>query len=95
MNHLLSVPTFTIGLALSASAIAQSPPAGLPAIPVRTGSVQVPLPGSPDAQLPIVTQSSRIRAFNVAPNGEVDSLYLQNGSVVDVTSNTRASSAYS
>ncbi len=67
MNHLLSVTTFTIGLSLSASAIAQSPPAGLPAIPVRTGSVQVPLPGSPVAHLPIVTQSSRIRAFNVAP----------------------------
>lgn len=35
--------------------------------------------------LPVVTQSSRVRAFNAGPGGEVRSLYLQNGSVVDVT----------
>src|SRR6202000_1983198 len=36
-------------------------------------------------QLPVVTQSSHVRAFNAGPGGEVSSLYLQNGSVVDLT----------
>lgn len=37
------------------------------------------------AQLAVITQSSRIRAFNPGPGGEIRSLYLQNGSVIDVT----------
>jgi hypothetical protein len=67
----------TLGLAFSSIAFAQSPPTAQP-------------PGMPAAlaaspQPPVVTQSSRVRAFNLGPGGEVRSLYLQNGSVVDVT----------
>jgi hypothetical protein len=65
-----------LGLALCSIAPAQSPlpaPPSPPAAPVA------------DSQLPVVTQSSRVRAFNPGPGGEVRSLYLQNGSVVDVT----------
>ncbi len=33
----------------------------------------------------IVTQSSRIRAFNPAPDGQIRSLYLSNGDVVNLS----------
>jgi hypothetical protein len=84
MSGLLSFKTFTIGLALSASAFAQSPLPEPPALPGEAGSPPM-LMGSASAQLPVVTQSSRIRAFNAGPEGEVHSLYLRNGSVVDVS----------
>lgn len=72
-----------LGLALSSVAFAQSPPPA-PSTPpsVPPGGPTAP---SPTSQLPVVTQSSRVRAFNAGPSGEVRSLYLQNGSVVDVT----------
>jgi hypothetical protein len=84
MTGLLSFKTFTIRLALSASAFAQSPSPGPPSLPGAAGSPPM-LMGSASAQLPVVTQSSRIRAFNAGPEGEVHSLYLRNGSVVDVS----------
>jgi hypothetical protein len=73
-----------LGLAISSVAIAQSPP---PAPPTPPADVPPTVPAAPAAppQLPVVTQSSRVRAFNPGPSGEVRSLYLQNGSVVDVT----------
>src|ERR1700677_1992994 len=70
-----------LGLAFSSVAFAQSsvptPPAPL-AVPPNANAAT-------PQQLPMVTQSSRVRAFNAGPSGEVRSLYLQNGSVVDVT----------
>ena len=69
-----SPPSITaLGLAFCSMAFAQSPPPAPPAAPAAS------------SQLPVVTQSSRIRAFNAGPGGEVRSLYLQNGSVVDLT----------
>jgi hypothetical protein len=70
-----------LGLAFSSVAFAQSPP---PTPPPPSADVPVSTPAAP-SQLPLVTQSSRVRAFNVGPGGEIRSLYLQNGSVVDVT----------
>jgi hypothetical protein len=70
-----------LGFAFCSIAFAQSPPPALPA------GTPPNLPAAPAAssQLPVVTQSSRVRAFNAGPGGEVRSLYLQNGSVVDLT----------
>src|SRR6202453_2171101 len=73
-----------LGLAFSSVAIAQSPPPA-PPTPPADGPPTVPAPPAASPQLPVVTQSSRVRAFNPGPSGEVRSLYLQNGSVVDVT----------
>jgi hypothetical protein len=70
-----------LGLAFSSVAFAQSPP---PTPPPPSAEVPVSTPAAL-SQLPLVTQSSRVRAFNVGPGGEIRSLYLQNGSVVDVT----------
>jgi len=83
MNIPSPLKVTALGLALGSVAFAQSPVPTPPAPPV------VP----PDAaaataltsqQLPTVTQSSRVRAFSAYPGGEVRSLYLQNGSVVDL-----------
>ena len=73
-----------LGLAFSSVAFAQSPP---PAPPSPPADAPPSVPAAPAAspQLPVVTQSSRVRAFNAGPSGEVRSLYLQNGSVVDLT----------
>jgi hypothetical protein len=73
-----------LGLAFGSVAFAQSP---APAPPIPPAGAPPNIPAAPPAfsQLPVVTQSSRIRAFNAGPGGEVRSLYLQNGSVVDVT----------
>ena len=73
----------TLGLALSSVAFAQSPtpaPPTPPAVPPNAPSAL-----SPTSQLPVVTETSRVRAFNAGPGGDVRSLYLQNGSVVDLT----------
>ena len=84
----MNIPSYlrmtALGLAFSSVAFAQNPPPAPPPIPPAT---QAPIPAAPGAsiQLPVVTQSSRIRAFNAGPGGEVRSLYLQNGSVVDLT----------
>ena len=79
MNIQYSLRLTAIGLALSSVAFAQSPP---PAPPPPAGTT-VSTPVAP--QLAVITQSSRVRAFNPDPGGEVRSLYLQNGSVIDVT----------
>jgi hypothetical protein len=79
MNIQYSLRLTAIGLALSSVAFAQSPP---PAPPPPAGAT-VSTPVAP--QLAVITQSSRVRAFNPGPGGEVRSLYLQNGSVIDVT----------
>jgi hypothetical protein len=71
-----------LGLAFSSVAFAQGPASAPPTSPaVPPGSPAAPSLGS---QLPMITQSSRVRAFNAGPGGEVRSLYLQNGSVVDL-----------
>ena len=53
--------------------------------PPTPGSMVPPAPAPPVLQGSAVTQSSRIRAFNAGPDGQVHSLYLANGSVVDLT----------
>ena len=73
-----------LGLAFSSVALAQSPPPAPPS-PPADGPPSVPAAPVPSPQLPVVTQSSRVRAFNAGSSGEVRSLYLQNGSVVDLT----------
>jgi hypothetical protein len=73
-----------LGLAFSSVAIAQSPPPA-PPTPPADGPPTVPAAPAASPPLPVVSQSSRVRAFNAGPTGEVRSLYLQNGSVVDVT----------
>jgi hypothetical protein len=72
-----------LGLAFGSVAFAQSPPPA-PQIPPAGASPNIPAAPPLSSQLLVVTQSSRIRAFNAGPGGEVRSLYLQNGSVVDV-----------
>jgi hypothetical protein len=72
----------TLALALSSVTFAQSPPPAPPTPSAVPASVPTAL--SPTSQLPVVTQSSRVRAFNAGPSGEVRSLYLQNGNVVDL-----------
>ena len=84
MIRSLSFTTLAVGLALSSSAFAQSPPVAVPPSPPPPGATQMSSPNLSAGQLPLVTQSSRIRAFNAGPTGEVRSLYLQNGSVVDI-----------
>jgi hypothetical protein len=73
-----------LGLAFGSVSLAQSPPP-VPPSPPADGPPSQPVALATASQLPIVTQSSRVRAFNAGPSGEVRSLYLQNGSVVDVT----------
>jgi hypothetical protein len=70
-----------LGFAFCSMAFAQSPP------PAPRADTTPNMPAAPavSSQLPVVTQSSRIRAFNAGPGGEIRSLYLQNGSVVDLT----------
>jgi hypothetical protein len=80
MNIASCLQVTAFGLALSSVAFAQSPP---PAPPPPPAGATDSTPVAP--QLAFVTQSSRVRAFNPGPGGEVRSLYLQNGSVIDVT----------
>jgi len=71
-----------LGLAFSSAVFAQSSaptPPTPPAVPSSGRSAFLPT-----LQLPVITESSRIRAFNAGPGGEVRSLYLQNGSVVNL-----------
>jgi len=72
----------TLAIALSSVAFAQNPspaPPISPAIPPSEPAVPSLTP-----QLSVVTQTSRVRAFNAGPEGDVRSLYLQNGSVVNL-----------
>jgi hypothetical protein len=83
MHFPSSLKITALGLAFSSVAFAQSsvpPPPTPPVIPLGTAAAPSPNP----QQFPLVTQSSRVRAFNAGPAGEVRSLYLQNGSVVDL-----------
>jgi hypothetical protein len=80
----LRVTVTALGLAFSSVALAQSPPPAPPSTPAD-GPRSVPAAPAASTPLPVVTQSSRVRAFNPGRGGEVRSLYLQNGSVVDVT----------
>jgi hypothetical protein len=79
-----SLRNAALGLALSPVAFAQSP-APSPPVPPADGAASMANTPASAPQAPFVTQSSRVRAFNPAPGGEVRSLYLQNGSVVDLT----------
>ena len=78
-----SLKITALGLALSSVAFAQSP-APAPPTPPDAPPDAAAAPLSAPQQLSMVTQSSRVRAFNAGPGGEVRSLYLQNGSVVDL-----------
>ena len=82
MHTLSSLQITALGVVFSSVAFAQTP-APLPPVQPAVPQSGVAAP-APTSQLPVVTQSSRVRAFNVGPSGEVRSLYLQNGSVVDL-----------
>ena len=75
-----TVITILMGLALTGAAFAQTP---LIPPPVNAGCPVVPSISA--GFTPTITQSSRIRAFNPDPDGRVKSLYLSNGSVVDLS----------
>jgi hypothetical protein len=78
-----SLKITAFGFALSSVAFAQSPVPASPTAPtILPGAVAAP--SNDPQQLPLVTQSSRVRAFNAGSGEEVRSLYLQNGSVVDL-----------
>lgn len=64
---------------------AQSPQPGGPP-PGGFGVNQAPRPSPMPLQGSAITQNSRVRAFNAGPDGQVRSIYLTNGSVVDVSS---------
>lgn len=77
-----TLPLMAVGLILSTPAFAQNAPDG--ALPQPPQPPRGPSQATgPHSQL--TTQSSRIRAFNAGPDGQVRSLYLQNGSVVNVS----------
>jgi hypothetical protein len=84
MNIPASLRISALGLALTSVAFAQTP-LPTPPTPPADGPPSLPVAPAAASQLPIVTQSSRVRAFSAGPSGDVRSLYLQNGSVVDVT----------
>ena len=69
-----------LGLALGSVAFAQSPTLAPPTPPV----IPAAAPASSPQQASTVTESSRLRGFNAGPGGETRSLYLQNGSVIDL-----------
>ena len=74
-----SLKIATLGLAISSVTFAQSPTPAAPTPPAIP-----PAAASTPQQVSMVTESSRVRAFNPGPGGEVQSLYLQNGGVVDL-----------
>jgi hypothetical protein len=78
-----SLKITALGLALSSVAFAQSP-ALAPPTPAAPSLDARAAPSPTPQQLSMVTESSRVRAFNAGPGGKVGSLYLQNGSVVDL-----------
>ena len=77
MNTSLSLTTIVAGLLLSLNAFAQGPLSGSPPRPQG----QAPAQRSAASE---TTGSSRIRAFDVAPDGQVRTLFLSNGSVVEL-----------
>jgi len=78
-----SLKLTALGLALGSVAFAQGPVPTPPA-PLALPPDAAPATAFTSRQLPTITQSSRVRAFNSGPSGEVRSLFLQNGSVVDL-----------
>jgi hypothetical protein len=84
MNIPSSLRMTALGLSFSSFAFAQSPPVAPPPTPPGAPAI-IPAATGASSQPPVVTQFSRVRAFNAGPGGEVRSLYLQNGSVVDLT----------
>ena len=85
--HIASPLKFTaLGLVLSSVAFAQSP---TPESPTPPSIPPAAAPASTPQQLSMVTEFSRVRAFNAGPGGEVRSLYLQNGRVVDLAPGIR------
>ena len=76
-----SLKISALGLAISSVAFAQSP---TPAAPAPPAIPPAAAPASAPQPMAVVTESSRVRAFSAGPGGEVRSLYLQNGSVVDL-----------
>src|ERR1700722_4275171 len=83
MNIPSSLRVAAIRVALGSVAFAQSPPSAPPPPPAGATASAPMAPVAPHSAF--ITQSSRVRAFNPGPGGEVRSLYLQNGSVIDVT----------
>ena len=80
-----SLPLMAVALILGTPVFAQNAPdRALPAPPQPMGG-RGEAPGPAGPQMRVVTQTSRIRAFNARPDGQVRSLYLQNGSVVNVS----------
>jgi hypothetical protein len=78
----MNIPSFRVvalGFAFGSVAHAQSP-----AAPPPPATASIPATPGVSPQ-PFVTESSRVRAFNAGPDGEIRSLYIQNGSIVDVT----------
>ena len=67
MNSSTSLTTLVVGLTLGVSAVAQAPP--------PAGPPPSPSPAQIGTESP-VTQSSRIRASNPGPDGQLRSLYL-------------------
>ena len=86
MNTSLALKTLVAGFALSACALAQAPPPGapLPAAGQALGAAAMPFPAQ-TGDSSLVTQASRVRALNPGRDGQVLSLYLANGSVVDLS----------
>lgn len=84
MHFCLSQPILVIALAAGTATFAQSVPSNVSSPPLPLNAPDAGLSPSELPQLHIVTQSSRIRGFNAGPDGQILSLYLQNGSVVNV-----------
>ena len=84
MHLRFALPLATFGFIPSGPLFAQNAPDGaISAPPPMANRSQAP--GLVGPQMAIVTQSSRIRAFNAGPDGLVRSLFLQNGNVVNVS----------
>ena len=77
----------TLSMCLICSAgLAQLPPSSAtPPVPPRDGLQQGPQAGNLSLSGTTVTQRSRVRAFSAGPDGQVRSIYLSNGTVVDLT----------
>ena len=80
-----ALPLAIFGFILSGPLFAQKAPDGALPAPLLPMANRNQAPGLVGPQMAIVTQSSRIRAFNAGPDGLVRSLFLQNGNVVNVS----------
>ena len=80
-----SLSLMAVGFILSTPVFAQNAPDGASLAPPQPMDGRGQAPGPAGPQMPVVTQTSRIHTFNAGPDGQVRSLYLQNGSVVNVS----------